>query len=105
MFATDSKINPKKDIAVISIQELRDIRGKTEKGGQHDAIVIKHDDLKRIKENTIYKSPEKLIEEKRMKETTQQASMAKSTMRKNKMKELDKARESKLPPSELTLEQ
>lgn len=64
LFASESKINPKKDIAVVSIQELREIRNKTEKGQKADAIIIKNDELKRIKDNMIIKSPEKIRDEK-----------------------------------------
>lgn len=97
LFASESKINPKNDIAVVSIQELRDIRNKTEKGQKADAIIIKNDELRRIKDHIVIKSPEKIREEKKMKETMKEQSMAAATMRKNKMKQLDAARESKVP--------
>ena len=48
----------------MSIQELREIRNKTEKGQKADAIIIKNDELKRIKDNMIIKSPEKIRDEK-----------------------------------------
>ena len=60
----------------MSIQELRDIRSKTEKGQKNDAIIIKNDELKRIKDNMVIKSPEKIRDEKKMKETMKQQSMA-----------------------------
>lgn len=66
MFASESKINPKTDIAVVSIQELREIRGKTEKGAKSDAIIINYDELKRIKANMVIKSPEKRMEERKL---------------------------------------
>ena len=97
LFASESKINHKNDIAVVSIQELRDIRNKTEKGQKADAIIIKNDELRRIKDHIVIKSPEKIREEKKMKETMKEQSMAAATMRKNKMKQLDAARESKVP--------
>ena len=81
----------------MSIQELRDIRNKTEKGQKADAIIIKNDELRRIKDHIVIKSPEKIREEKKMKETMKEQSMAAATMRKNKMKQLDAARESKVP--------
>lgn len=40
-----------------------------------------------------------------MKETMKEQSMQQATMRKNKMKQLDAARESKVPQSDLTIEQ
>ena len=70
----------------MSIQELRDIRNKTEKGQKADAIIIKNDELRRIKDHIVIKSPEKIRDEKKMKETMKEQSMAAATMRKNKMK-------------------
>jgi sporulation protein YlmC with PRC-barrel domain len=64
LFNSEKKINPKNDIAVISMQELRDIRQKTEKGEKPDAIIINKDELKRIKDAIVIKSPEKKMEEK-----------------------------------------
>ena len=70
----------------MSIQELREIRNKTEKGQKADAIIIKNDELRRIKDHIVIKSPEKIRDEKKMKETMKEQSMAAATMRKNKMK-------------------
>ena len=46
-------------VGIISAMELREIRNKTEKGLQKDAIILRQDDLDKIKKNMIYKSPEK----------------------------------------------
>lgn len=51
------------------MQELRDIRAKTEKGKQSDAIILPQHELDQIKKNMIYKSPEKIVMEKKLKET------------------------------------
>lgn len=58
----------------MSIQELRDIRNKTEKGQKSDAIIIKTDELRRIKDHVVIKSPEKMREEKKLKETMKENS-------------------------------
>ena len=81
----------------MSIQELRDIRNKTEKGKKADAIIIQNDELRRIKDHMVIKSPEKIREERKMKETMKEQSMAQATIRKNKMKAMDATRESKMP--------
>lgn len=44
--------------AVISMDELRTIRGKTEKNGQNDAVIITKNDLDRIKMATSIKTKE-----------------------------------------------
>jgi hypothetical protein len=45
----------------------------------------------------VIKSPEKIREERKMKETMKEQSMAQATIRKNKMKAMDATRESKMP--------
>ena len=44
--------------AVISMDELRTIRGKTEKNNQNDAVIISKNDLDRIKMATSIKTKE-----------------------------------------------
>jgi len=46
----------KTSTGVISLDELRAIRGKTEKNNQNDAVVISKGDLQRIKDATTIKS-------------------------------------------------
>ena len=92
-------------VGVISLAELRDIRAKTEKGQKHDAVVISNNELERIKKTIVIKSPEKLMEERRIREDERDKEMATSKIRKQKMEEHDKLRQSKMPVSELTHEQ
>ena len=54
--------------AVISLDELRTIRQKTEKNNQNDAVIISKNDLERIKMATSIKSKEQLIAEKKLME-------------------------------------
>ena len=63
------KGSPSKDIGVISIHELREIRENTIKGKNSDARLISHAELSRIKNTMIIKSPEDLQKEKTLKET------------------------------------
>lgn len=53
----------------------------------------------------IYKSPEKLLADKKLRETQLQETMKASKLKKEKMARLDEERKKKLPPSSLTLEQ
>lgn len=47
-----------KNSAVISLDELRTIRSKTEKNNQNDAVIITKKDMDRIKEATQIKTKE-----------------------------------------------
>lgn len=63
------KGSPSKDIGVISIHELREIRDNTIKGKNNDARMITHTELARIKNTMIIKSPDDLQKEKTLKES------------------------------------
>jgi hypothetical protein len=89
-----------KGAAVISLDELRTIRQKTEKNNQNDAVIISKNDLERIKMATSIKSKEQLIAEKKLMEEQKQAALAKSKARKTKMQELDAQRTQKVQPNE-----
>lgn len=47
----------KGEVGVISAMELREIRAKTEKGLQQDAIIISENELKNLREKVVIKSP------------------------------------------------
>lgn len=84
---------------VISIEELRTIRSKTEKNNQTDAVIISAKDLERIKEATTIKTKDQLAQEKRLLEEQKNAALAKSKMRKAKMMEMDATRAQKVTPT------
>jgi hypothetical protein len=90
---------------VISIEELRTIRSKTEKNNQTDAVIISAKDLERIKEATTIKTKEQITQEKRLAEEQQQAALAKSKMRKAKMMEMDATRAQKVAPTQWQVEE
>ena len=46
---------------MISIDELRAIRGKTEKNNQNDAVILTKNDLDRIKDATTIKTKDQLL--------------------------------------------
>lgn len=48
------------------MDELRNIRGKTEKNNQNDAVIISKNDLDRIKDATTIKTKDQLLQEKRL---------------------------------------
>ena len=84
---------------VISMDELRTIRSKTEKNNQTDAVIITQKDMERIKEATTIKTKEQLSQEKKLLQEQQNAALAKSKMRKAKMMEMDAQRATKVAPT------
>jgi hypothetical protein len=89
--------------AVITMDELRTIRGKTEKNGQNDATIISKNDLDRIMMATTIKSKEQVIAEKRLLEEQKNAALAKSKARKTKMQALDAQRATKVKPTDFQM--
>ena len=53
-------------VGFISQDELRSIRAKTEKNTKNDAVVISKNDLNRIKDATVIKTKDELINEKKL---------------------------------------
>ena len=82
---------------MISLQELRDIRNKTIKGEKADAIIISNDELNRIKNTMIIKSPDQIKKEKADFLEKQNEQRFAATTRKEKMKKFDVTREAKMP--------
>lgn len=77
---------------VISLDELRNIRGKTEKNNQNDAVIISKNDLMRIKDATSIKSRDQILQEKALLEEQKEAAAAKAKARKERMQALDQTR-------------
>ena len=86
--------------AVISMDDLRTIRQKTEKNNQNDAVIISKNDLDRIKQATTIKTKEQTLAEKKLIEEQKLAQQQKSKMRKTKMQEMDAQRATKVKPNE-----
>ena len=61
-----SKAKSNAGVGVISQDELRSIRAKTEKNTKNDAVVISKNDLNRIKDATVIKTKDELINEKKL---------------------------------------
>ena len=61
-----SKAKSNSGVGVISQDELRSIRAKTEKNTKNDAVVISKNDLNRIKDATVIKTKDELINEKKL---------------------------------------
>jgi uncharacterized protein YaiL (DUF2058 family) len=76
----------------ITMDELRAIRGKTEKNNQNDAVVISKNDLDRIKDATTIKTKDQLLQEKKLADQQKAAALAKSKAKKEKMIKMDQAR-------------
>jgi hypothetical protein len=86
-----------KNTAVVSLDELRDIRNKTEKNQKNDAVIISKNELARIKDSTKITTKEATQELKKMQEEQKEKQMAASKLRKQKMVEMDKTRASRMP--------
>ena len=63
---------------IISLEELRGIRGKVEKNEKNDAVIISKTDLDRIRDATTIKTKDQLIQEKKLLEEQKTAALAKS---------------------------
>ena len=79
----------KTSAGVITLEELRTIRGKTEKNNQNDAVIISKNDLMRIKDATTIKSRDQVLQEKALVEEQKEAAAAKAKARKERMQALD----------------
>ena len=82
------------------MDELRDIRIKTEKNNQNDAVIISKKDLERIKDATTIKTKEQVIHEKKLFDEQRNAAMAQSRAKKARMQEMDAVRNTKVPQSD-----
>jgi len=80
----------------ITMDELRAIRGKTEKNNQNDAVVLSKGDLDRIKDATTIKTKDQLLQEKRLADQQKAAALAKSKAKKEKMIQMDQTRAKKV---------
>ena len=85
---------------VITMEELRAIRGQTEKKGKNDAVIISKNELERIKDCTTIKTKQDLIQAKKLADEQKSALQAKSKARKAKMQELDAKRDAAAPQTE-----
>lgn len=82
------------------MDELRDIRIKTEKNNQNNAVIISKNDLDRIKDATTIKTKDQIIQEKRIADAQKTAALAKSRAKKEKMMKMDEFRAQKVVPTE-----
>lgn len=71
------------------MDELREIRQKTEKNNQNDAVVLSKADLDRIRDATTIKTKDQIIQEKKLADQQKAAALAKSKAKKAKMIALD----------------
>lgn len=100
LFGGSKKPGSAKGVGVISMDELRGIREKTQKNNQNDAVIITKGDLERIKEATTIKTKDQIIQEKKLLEEQKEAALMKSKMRKTKMQQMDAMRATKVKPNE-----
>ena len=76
--------------------ELREIRTKTEKNSQNDAVIISKNDLDRIKDATTIKTKDQIIQEKKLADQQKAAALAKSKAKKARMIAMDEKRAQKV---------
>ena len=86
--------------STLTKEQLRDIREKTEKGQKSEAVVIKQEDLERMKGTTKIQTKEAEIQQRRLLEEQKDSAMAAAKARKQRMLDLDKERATKMPASE-----
>ena len=107
LFKATGASNNKNQVAtstgVISLDELRQIREKTMKNNQTDAVVISKTELDRMKQSTVIKTKEDKLREKQLIEDQQNAALASSKARREKMQALDEQRAQKVRPSEFAV--
>jgi hypothetical protein len=84
---------------VITLDELRGIRGSAVMNKKNDAVVISKAELDRIKDATTVKTKDQVIVEKKLAEEQKTAALAKSKAKKAKMMEMDQARATKIQPT------
>lgn len=90
---------------IVSINELRKVRDQTEKGQQKDAIILPKSELDRIRlASKIVTKDEKMQETQIAKEQIEQQRVM-NEARKKRMRQMDKERANKLPPSEFQVEE
>jgi len=90
----------KKETNTLTKEQLRDIREKTEKGLKSEAIVIKQDELERMKGATKIQTKEAEAQQRKLLEEQKESAMAAAKARKQRMLDLDKERAQKMPPTE-----
>ena len=85
---------------VITLDELRGIRGQALKNQKNDAVIISKAELDRIRDATTVKTKDQIIVEKQLAEEQKQAALAKSKFKKTKMQAMDAKRAEKVQPTE-----
>lgn len=90
---------------IVSVNELRKVRDQTEKGLQKDAIILPKSELDRIRlASKVVTKDEQMHETQLAKEQKEQQRIM-FEARKKRMRQMDKERANKLPPSEFQVEE
>lgn len=104
------KKNPSNTMAragatIISQHEVRKIREHTEKGQQKDAIILPKSELDRIRLSSKIVTKDQTMQQKQLFEEQKEKQRIMHNARKKRMMQMDKERNSKLPPSEFQIEE
>ena len=93
----NKKSGPGSQAGVITASELRELRGKAEKGPLNNAAIITRGELERIKAETVIKSVEEIKAERKLLNAQKEQQFLDNTRRKEKMATHDKFRNSQMP--------
>ena len=91
------KASANPNVAIVTSEELRDIRGKAEKNSVNNAAIITKAELDRIKAETVIKSVAEIKAERKMLNAQKEQMFMDNTRRKERMKGFDNTRTSKMP--------
>jgi hypothetical protein len=86
--------------SIVSINELRRVREKTEKGQQKDAIILSKSELDRIRLSSKYATKDEMQQGRQLLEEQKEKQRVLQHARKKRMIQMDKERNNKLPPTE-----
>ncbi|CAI2365973.1 unnamed protein product [Moneuplotes crassus] len=90
---------------IVSVNELRKVREQTEKGLQKDAIILPKSELDRIRLASKVVTKDQQMHETQLAKEQKEQQRIMFEARKKRMRQMDKERANKLPPSEFQTEE
>ena len=91
--------------AIVSVNELRKIRNQTEKGLQKDAIILNKSELDRIRQASKITTKDQELQQKQIANEQKEQQRITHEARKKRMRQMDKERTNKLPPSDFQVDE
>lgn len=90
---------------IVSVNELRKVREQTEKGLQKDAIILPKSELDRIRLGSKIVTKDEKMQRTQIAMEQKEQQRIMNEARKKRMRQMDKERTNKLPPSEFQVEE